>query len=486
MTSDVNGRIVSFVEYDQWGRPIRVDSLTLGNREIDLVTRFTGHRYDPVLGMYYARFRMYDPNIRRFISTDPVRGTVLDPQTMAQYTYVLNNPLRFVDPWGLLGTPAFIDDWGYAWYWTGSWTPEWALPTPEPPPSFNSILEEVWEWIESMTDDELMFAISTGLFEAMGVYIPSGWLDGLGSDGHIDFNDLRQELTHFVADAIWEDSSGRGLDLLSGWAYVYGNGWPVPLAGSTDRAVTISEEALLASRVSTQSFILHDPNTHWFSISGHVNSISNALYGLYGGIITRISTTGWRAEDFEEWWNSLTGHIGAIVFVGHARYDRLQFDSSRNAAGGYNDAGRRERSGVPERDFGVNTSQVQNLITLNSITADMVVLMGCNPGQLQDNTNIAMELARHVDGVVFAPDGLFMMAPTWIGGMTYVRYENQYFVAHMHTSEMFQQRIYAVDASSWARTGTHITEMYEWVRANPTGSPPIDILPPHLQVNRFV
>ena len=236
LTSDVNGRIVSFVEYDQWGRPTRISALTLGNREIDLVTRFTGHRYDPVLGMYYARFRMYDPNIRRFISTDPVRGTVLIPHTMVQYTYVLNNPIRFIDAWGLWTGPC-----GRTWCnekdgWEDAGS---TFVSPPTPPSFDSILEEVWDWIESMTDDELMFAISSGLFEAMGVYIPSDWLDGLGSDGHLDFNEIRQDMVHFVADAIWEDSSGLGMDLLSGWVYNHGNGWG-NLPDSSSREVVIN------------------------------------------------------------------------------------------------------------------------------------------------------------------------------------------------------------------------------------------------------
>jgi len=62
------------------------------------VVTFTRHRYDPVVSMYYARFRMYDASIRRFTAIDPIRGTVLMPHTMVQYTYVLNNPLNLIDP----------------------------------------------------------------------------------------------------------------------------------------------------------------------------------------------------------------------------------------------------------------------------------------------------------------------------------------------------------------------------------------------------
>jgi len=168
---------------------------------------------------------MYDPGIRRFTAIDPIRGTVLMPHTMVQYTYVLNNPLNMVDPWGLLGEPAFYDEWGYAWFFDNGWIPEWSLPTPEPPPCLRSILDEVWEFIGSMTDDELLFAIGSGFFEAMGVYIPSDWLDGLGSDGHFDFNEIRQDLVHWVVDAIIEDSSGLGIGLLDGWEFNVSDGW---------------------------------------------------------------------------------------------------------------------------------------------------------------------------------------------------------------------------------------------------------------------
>jgi RHS repeat-associated protein len=61
------------------------------------VTEYTVHPYDPVLGLYYAKARIYDPADRRFAAMDPVKGTVMDPQSLIQYVYVLNNPLKYVD-----------------------------------------------------------------------------------------------------------------------------------------------------------------------------------------------------------------------------------------------------------------------------------------------------------------------------------------------------------------------------------------------------
>jgi RHS repeat-associated protein len=53
-----------------------------------------------VLGVYFAQARMYDAADRRFMAVDPVKGWILSPQSMVQYTYVLSNPLKYIDPTG--------------------------------------------------------------------------------------------------------------------------------------------------------------------------------------------------------------------------------------------------------------------------------------------------------------------------------------------------------------------------------------------------
>ena len=49
-------------------------------------------------GLYYYRFRYYSPNLQRFISEDPF-GLVKGTDNL--YVYVRNNPVNFVDPFGL-------------------------------------------------------------------------------------------------------------------------------------------------------------------------------------------------------------------------------------------------------------------------------------------------------------------------------------------------------------------------------------------------
>jgi len=83
--------------------------VNIGVRQVDLVSGYTGYSYDQVLGQYYAKARMYDADSRRFTAADPVKGTVQNTQSMAQYTYCLNNPLKYTDPTGRL-----VSDWDKA------------------------------------------------------------------------------------------------------------------------------------------------------------------------------------------------------------------------------------------------------------------------------------------------------------------------------------------------------------------------------------
>jgi len=51
---------------------------------------------------------MYDPATSRWLSSDPIKGVVTNPQSLNLYAYVLNNPLKYVDPFGLQENPMDI------------------------------------------------------------------------------------------------------------------------------------------------------------------------------------------------------------------------------------------------------------------------------------------------------------------------------------------------------------------------------------------
>ncbi|WP_437933510.1 RHS repeat-associated core domain-containing protein [Sorangium sp. So ce341] len=61
---------------------------------------FTGHESDDELGLVNMKGRLYDPRIGRFLTTDPIVSIPSFGQSWNPYSYVLNNPLAYVDPGG--------------------------------------------------------------------------------------------------------------------------------------------------------------------------------------------------------------------------------------------------------------------------------------------------------------------------------------------------------------------------------------------------
>lgn len=108
LTSPVSQKVESWTHYNEWGEITHNAVLKCGQRELDLVKNYTGHDFDAVLNMYYAKARMYDAENRRFVALDPIMDgsvydiseRVTDPMMFAQYLYVKDNPLRWVDPLG--------------------------------------------------------------------------------------------------------------------------------------------------------------------------------------------------------------------------------------------------------------------------------------------------------------------------------------------------------------------------------------------------
>ena len=95
------GSIKERYEYTAFGEPIIIKvngtiETEIKESQIKNNYLFTGRRYDKETELYYYRARMYYPKTGKFLQRDPL-GFV---DSMNLYTYVANNPVNYVDPFG--------------------------------------------------------------------------------------------------------------------------------------------------------------------------------------------------------------------------------------------------------------------------------------------------------------------------------------------------------------------------------------------------
>jgi RHS repeat-associated protein len=102
--SDATGALRERLAYDSWGKrrnlggdatPDNLDGVT-DNRG------FTGHEMLDRLDLVHMNGRVYDPQVARFMSADPVIQDPEHSQSYNRYTYVWNNPTNLTDPTGFL------------------------------------------------------------------------------------------------------------------------------------------------------------------------------------------------------------------------------------------------------------------------------------------------------------------------------------------------------------------------------------------------
>ena len=101
------GGILARYQWDAWGN-VRSEVGTEANP-----FGFTGHEHDEESGLVYAKARMYDPELGRFLSEDAVGGPADSPPSLHAYLYAFQNPTVFTDPDGNVEKIAAARDWLY-------------------------------------------------------------------------------------------------------------------------------------------------------------------------------------------------------------------------------------------------------------------------------------------------------------------------------------------------------------------------------------
>lgn len=99
INTDQNGAVTARHDYRPFGEEIfsAERTTTLGYTADTIRKQFTGYERDNETDLDFAQARFYSKNIGRFFSVDMVMPDLSFPQTLNQYRYALNNPLRYVD-----------------------------------------------------------------------------------------------------------------------------------------------------------------------------------------------------------------------------------------------------------------------------------------------------------------------------------------------------------------------------------------------------
>jgi RHS repeat-associated protein len=104
VVTDETGAAVERRSYRPFGQPRESNwdadrAMSLDDSDVPL--GFTGHRHEgDGLDLIDMEARLYDPSLGRFLSADPLVSRPFHSQGWNRYSYVENNPLRYVDPTG--------------------------------------------------------------------------------------------------------------------------------------------------------------------------------------------------------------------------------------------------------------------------------------------------------------------------------------------------------------------------------------------------
>ncbi len=107
--TDENDNVVSMRYFDPFGKPRGGDwaqlsparlASNLFDQRQDIRRGFTDHEHLDQAELIHMNGRVYDYNVGRFMSVDPVIQSPTNSQSINPYSYIMNNPLAGTDPTG--------------------------------------------------------------------------------------------------------------------------------------------------------------------------------------------------------------------------------------------------------------------------------------------------------------------------------------------------------------------------------------------------
>ena len=100
--SNESGSKVEEYFYDAWGQRKNPNDWSQNDTRTGLIIDrgYTGHEHWEHFNLINMNGRVYDPDLGRFLSPDPMYQQPAYSQLFNKYSYVINNPLKYIDPSG--------------------------------------------------------------------------------------------------------------------------------------------------------------------------------------------------------------------------------------------------------------------------------------------------------------------------------------------------------------------------------------------------
>lgn len=206
---DAAQAVVAAYRYDPFG------SLLVKTGSVDQSYGFSTKRYNEQLGMLFYEFRPYIPGIGRWATRDPLG----EAGGLNLYAFVGNNPVNWIDPWGLETVLIFPTEA------TPPWNPDYAvtMSTLTYGSTYDSLdievinvnrVSQINAALQKYEDIIKVFFIGHSSSQALyagEASLPDTNLSPLGGPNDVHPNSLDwSHLTENASIAIWGCNAGRG------------------------------------------------------------------------------------------------------------------------------------------------------------------------------------------------------------------------------------------------------------------------------------